>query len=859
MDDLPQKSYRSAVAMSAMPSKFSAKYSVWKCKFSFFVLTLVFCASSAWAAAPAVVVDAQQTLGNGYNTPNSVAVSKNGTVFIANSGTNQVLALTPALPALGTNTPVATGTYVLVNPQALALDANGDLFIGDSPTTGGRIIEVLGDGKGNLTATVNLIFSGAPLVNPISLAVDSTGTLFIGDYPSSGGLIYSLASGGAPTLLTITGPPATLTPGALVRDSSTNLYFADNGTGNPGTGGVYVVADTGGAAQPVSSELFPAFGQPGGLALDAAGDLYILTQLGSGTGFNPGYQVVVIPAASPTTPYIIPNSGIGNPSGLAFDPLGNLDLVDQASGSAFQLAYVSPVNMGKIAVATQGTPIVFNFEFNAPAHLGGFRVVTQGDVTTEVVQLGPGGTCVNGQHTNLPGGGPTISPYFPYTCKENFAGAPAYAGIRSSVIQVKGLNTAILASMPVYETGLEGVQVTYPLNVNTTAINLQEPEALAISGQDKQVYVADFEAGVVYVAAGLDGADLTKVSTGTIVLQAPSALALDGAGNLYIADFNLGELIEVPTKTGQAPAVVNTGGLLQHPIALAFDQLGNLFIGDAGSGGQGATSGNPGYLVKIPAGGAPFKMTIPAVEIVFPQALATDPDTAALLIGDGGDLSGVGQVVQLSADGTTATVDPIDGVTNPTGLVYDQAEDFYVLDGTANTVTVVPPASSGFAPHLMEFANTTLVGASAMANSAGGQGFVIASVGQGTTNNLLHVNGNSSTLKFGSVTVGTPSQPLTATEYNIGNSPMMMQTPFYTVIKPNAAYTILGSSSCDGSPTINPSGSCTINVQFTPKFVGYSTSQVKIDSTAYNTATPTLGFQGTGTNGGAVKPKTKTK
>ena len=844
--------------MSAMPSKFSAKYSAWKCKFSFSILTLVFCASSAWGAAPAVVVDAQQTLGNGYNNPQSIAVSKNGTVFIADSGNNRIAVLTTALPNLGTSVTAATGSFVLVNPQALALDANGDLFVGDTPTTGGRIIELLGDGKGNLTGTANLVFSGAPLTNPISLAVDSTGTLFIGDYPSSGaGVIYSLASGApAPQLVTITGLSPQLTPAALLRDSSTNLYIADNGNGQGSLGGLFIAPAAGGAAQPVPTGSF-TFNQPAGLASDAAGNIYTLTELGTGTGFNAGEQVVVIPSALPTTPYILPNTGIGNSSGIAFDQLGNLDVLSLASGSAIQLAYVSPVNMGTIAVGQTGTlAVLFNFEFNAPTNLRGFRVVAQGDVTNDLLQKA-GGSCKNGAHNNLPGGGPTVSPYFPYTCNESYVGAPIYPGLRTSVIQAKGTGTTILASTSVYETGASGVQVTYPLNVNTTAVNLQEPEALAISGADQQVYVADFEAGIVYVAAGLDGAGLTKVSTGTIAIQAPSALALDGAGDLFIADYNLGELVEVP-KNGQAPFVANTGGLLQHPIALAFDQRGNLYIGDSGPEGQGATGNSPGYLVKIPAGGAPFKMSIPSVQIIFPQALVADPVSSALWIGDGGDLSGIGQVVQVSADGSTASTDPIDGVTNPSGLVFDQAEDLYVLDGTANTVTVVPPVASGVQPHLMQFANTTLVGASAMANSAGGQGFVIASVGQGTTNNLLHVNGNSSTLKFGNVNFGSSSQ-LTATEYNIGNAPFTLPTPFYTVTQPNAAYTILGSSSCaDGQP-VNPSGSCTINVQFAPEFIGYSTGKIVVDSSAYNSGVPTISFQGTGKNAGVAKPASKSK
>src|SRR5450432_4250629 len=131
MDDLQQKSYRSAVAMSSMPSKFSAKYSAWKCKLSFSVLTFVFCASGAWAAVPPVVIDSQQTLGGGYFQPQSLAV--NGTnqnaVFIADTGNNQLVVLFE-----GVSIPFQPPGFTLSNPQAVALDAKGDLFVGDSPS-----------------------------------------------------------------------------------------------------------------------------------------------------------------------------------------------------------------------------------------------------------------------------------------------------------------------------------------------------------------------------------------------------------------------------------------------------------------------------------------------------------------------------------------------------------------------------------------------------------------------------------------------------------------------------------------------------------------------------------------------------
>jgi sugar lactone lactonase YvrE len=840
--------------MSVMPSRSLAMCSSSKWKIlSSSILAVVFSASGAWAQAPSAVVDAQQTLGSGFNTPQSIAVSKNGTIYVADTNNNQVVAVVN-----GVSSPISTGTFALNTPQALTLDANGDLFVGDSPTSGstniGRIIELAGDGKGNLTGAATLVFSGAPLTNPIALTMDSAGTLFIGDYPpSQEGAIYSLVSGGTPQLLNVTGLNTPFTPASLLRDSANNLYIADNGNLSGSNGGIYEVVDTGGAAQPVATGSF-VITNPSGLLFDSKGDLFILTELGTGPGVPAGPQVVIVPAASPTTPYILPNTGLVSSSGMAFDPQSNLDVLDFVNG-VVQLDYLSPVNMGSIAVGSAGSKILFNFEYNEPTFLNGFRFVSQGDAGTEVAQAA-GGTCTNGTHNRL-FRGPGISPYAPYTCNENFLGDPMYPGIRFSAIQVKGMGNAILASTNVYQTGLAGAEVTYPVTETTTARGLQQPQALAISGLDNKVYVADTQAGRVYSINGLGGSGLTRVSTGGIAIQAPSALALDGAGNLFIADFNLGEVIEVPTTTGLAPSVVvKPGGVLQHPIALTFDVLGNLYIGDAGPAAFLSGSGDPGYMVKVPVGGAAFKMTIPTpVSIVFPQSLATDPKTAALWIGDGGDPSGSGQVVQLSADGTTATAVAISGVTDPTGLAFDPADDLYVLDGTANTITVVPPSASGVATHLLEFNNTSLAAASALAISAGGQSFVISNIGTGNSNNLVYLNGNASALAFGSVNAGTQSQPMTATEYNIGNVGLTLPSPFYTTNRPDAAFSVLGSSTCFNFTTeaLASSNPCSINVQFTPEFVGATTQQLMVVSSGYNSGGPILTLSGTGANGDVAK------
>jgi hypothetical protein len=241
--------------------------------------------------------------------------------------------------------------------------------------------------------------------------------------------------------------------------------------------------------------------------------------------------------------------------------------------------------------------------------------------------------------------------------------------------------------------------------------------------------------------------------------------------------------------------------------------------------------------------------------IIFPQAGATDPYTADLLIGDGGDPSSVGQVDKISADGSSGGTGPINGVTDPTGLAFDQAENLYILDGVAETITAVAGPQLPNDQYLVNFDNTTLTGASAMAISAGGQSFVVAGIGTGSTNNLLYLNGNRSRLAFGTVNVGTPSPAKTATVYNIGNLDLTLKTPYFVTNGFNAAFGVQNSSTCTNGLLLPPSVPCTMNIQFTPQSLGATNQQIIVQSDGYNGTVnnPILTVQGTG--GGAVKKR----
>ena len=170
---------------------------------------------------------------------------------------------------------------------------------------------------------------------------------------------------------------------------------------------------------------------------------------------------------------------------------------------------------------------------------------------------------------------------------------------------IREVNTAGIIST-VAGTGTAGFNNDGPV---ATAAQLSSPWSVSVAvAQDGSLYIADLgnnrirkvtTSGVISTIAG----DGTRAFTGdggpaaTAELNQPTAIAIDPAGNLYIADSENNRVREISASTGIIESICGTGivastktdlgddgpasmATINEPYALYFDQSGNLFIAD---------------------------------------------------------------------------------------------------------------------------------------------------------------------------------------------------------------------------------------------------------------------------------------
>jgi len=176
--------------------------------------------------------------------PLGVATDAAGNVYVADFGNNLIRKITPAgvvstLAGSGTAGAVnGTGTAAAFNqPSALAIDASGNIYVADygnnlvrKISTAGVVTTLAGSGS---AGSANGNGTAASFNNPQGIAVDASGNVYVADYGnnlvreiSPAGAVTTLGSGNSINNNTGNANPFA-TPYGIAVDATGNVYISD--------------------------------------------------------------------------------------------------------------------------------------------------------------------------------------------------------------------------------------------------------------------------------------------------------------------------------------------------------------------------------------------------------------------------------------------------------------------------------------------------------------------------------------------------------------------------------------------------------------------------------------------------------
>jgi len=607
--------------------------------------------------------------GGGYSTnqagstarlwiPLAVAVDSAGNVYVADSGNNSISKLTSA----GAVTTLAgrPGTFGSANgtgnaarfnqPSGVALDSAGNIYVGDTlnhtirKVTPAGVVTTLA-GQAGSSGGANGAGPAARFDQPWGVAVDSAGNVYVGDSwnhtirkVTPAGVVTTLAGlAGIPGSADGTNTNARFNfPSQVAVDSATNIYVADGENHTirkmtpVGTNWVVTTlagrAGSSGSADGTNSNA--RFNVPYGVAVDSAGNLYAADTYNSVirkmTLEGTNWVVTTVAGLAGSVGSADGTDGdarFNNPAAVAWDSAGNLYVADTLNNL-----------IRKMTLA--GT----NWVVTTLAVTGGIYGSADG-TGLDARFLNPSGVAVDSAKNVY------VADQFNHTIRK--------------VTSVGAVTT--LAGLAGHGGSADGAG---------NQARFGNPSGVAVDGSGT-VYVADTwnstirkvtPGGVVTTVAGLagviGGGDGMNSQARFIF---PQGVAVDKAGNLYVADtwaYTIRKVTPVGTNWVVTTLAgwfdrygfrdgTGTNAVFNLPTGVAVDSTGNVYVSDTLN-----------HLIRK----------------VTPAGVVTTFAGGAGLVG--------------SADGTGTAA----RFYAPTGVAVDSADNVYVADTYNNTIRKITPA-----------------------------------------------------------------------------------------------------------------------------------------------------------------------
>jgi len=700
-------------------------------------------------------------------------------------------------------------------------------------------------------------------------------------------------------------------PTALAIDSANNVYVADAHNSEvrkitistgiisryAGTGKGGVSAGDGGAASAATMN------NCYGIALDAAGDMYIsdtknyvIRFVNVSTQVDRNGNVILsdtnaeqLRLFNPVAGTITALAGVGTSGnaigaalsgklngqlGISVDAANNVYIADAGNNVVRKVNASALSPFAATGVAAAGTVQSFYALLNQATTISSYQTGAGfADFTTGAVS-----GCTLGS-SNAAGS----------ICAAPVTFTPQFPGVRLAPLTLTdsgGLQ---------YTLGLSGVgnapQISFSPGTITTAAGtgaatysgdgnapeaaqLNQPASSVVDGAGT-IYIADtannavrrIKNGAITTIAGSgnagflgDGGAATSAQ-----LSGPTALALDAAGDLFIADTGNNRIREISVQTGDISTIAGDGTAnfagdggaatvaeLMAPAGVAVDLTGNVYIADTGNNRIRLVSAATGFIATIAGNGTPALAgdgaAASAAELNHPSALALDfngnlliADTAnaevrriVLSTGTITAVAGNGSA-GFGGDGADATSASL---SSPSGITVDASGDLYIADAGNNRIrqvlysnsfitTIAGAGSASFSGDAGAATSATLNQPGGIALEPSGR-LLIAD----TMNNRVRlVDPSLASMSFGTVNPGTSSLPLTAVATNTGNQALALTS--LSISTPFVPGTATGNT-CTATTTLDPGQSCNLTLTFQPATTGDYSGSISFTDNSLN-------------------------